>query len=329
VTYPDRMLKLVLALAVAALAASAAAQEWRPERNVELIVPSSAGGSLDNFARTIQRVWDALKLVPTSSTVVNRAGGGHAVAYAYLDEQAGNPHFLCITSPTLLTSHINGRLPRTYTDVTPLAILVTEYIAFAVRPDSPIRTGKDLMEALKRDPGSLSVGLSSALGGTHHISLGMPAQSAGVDMKGLKLVAFPSSSEAVTALLGGHVDVISTSNVILAPHVAEGRLRAIAISAPKRISGPLAGAPTWPELGYKGVFENWRGVIGAKGITAAQTAYWENVLRRVSESSDFRAFAEKNRWVVDFKGAAESKAFMKQAYDELKSVMSFLGLAKR
>ena len=148
-------------------------------------------------------------------------------------------------------------------------------------------------------------------------------------MKGLKLVAFPSSSEAVTALLGGHVDVISTSNVILAPHVAEGRLRAIAISAPKRISGPLAGAPTWPELGYKGVFENWRGVIGAKGITAAQTAYWENVLRRVSESSDFRAFAEKNRWVVDFKGAAESKAFMKQAYDELKSVMSFLGLAKR
>jgi putative tricarboxylic transport membrane protein len=185
------------------------------------------------------------------------------------------------------------------------------------------------MEALRKNPGSLSIGLSSALGGTHHLSLGMPAQSAGVDVKGLKLVAFPSSSEAVTALLGGHVDVISTSNVILASHVAEGRLRAVAISSSKRISGPLAGVPTWPELGYKGVFENWRGVIGARDITPAQAAFWEDALRRVAESADFKAFAEKNRWVVDFKGAAASKAFMQNAYEELKSVMMYLGLAKR
>lgn len=308
---------------------AAPAQGWTPERNVEMIVPAGAGGSLDNTGRTIHRVWDALKLVPVSSTVVNRAGGGHAKAYAYLYERAGDPYVLSITSSTILTNHINGRLPRTYDAFTPLAIMLTEYIAFAVRPDSPLQSGKDLLEALRKDPGSLSFGISSALGGTHHISLGMPALSAGVDMKPIKLVAFNDSSAAITALLGGHIDVVSTSNVILAPHVAEGRLRAIAISSPKRLAGTYANTPTWPELGYKGVFHNWRGLIGAGGISAEQTAFWVNVLRRVAASDEFQAYAAKNQWVIDFKGGAEASAFMKEAYEELHPVMKYLGLAKR
>lgn len=315
--------------AASGAAGEARAQVWKPDRNVELIVPAGAGGSLDNTGRTIHRVWEALGLVPASSTVVNRSGGAHAVAYAYLSQRAGDPHFLSITSSTILTNHINGRLSLTYSDFTPLAIMVTEYIAFAVRPDSPIKSGKDLLEALRKNPGSLSVGISSALGGTHHISVGMPLHSAGIDMKPMKLVAFNDSSAAVTALLGGHIDVVSTSNVILAPHVAEGRLRAIAISSPKRISGTYGNTPTWPELGQKGVFENWRGVIGAKGITREQTAFWENVLRRVAQSDDFKQYAEKNQWVSEFKGASEARAFMKAAYGELKPAMTFLGLAKR
>ncbi|OGA47102.1 MAG: hypothetical protein A3G24_16975 [Betaproteobacteria bacterium RIFCSPLOWO2_12_FULL_62_13] len=317
------LVALGLLMPVAALA-----QGWKPVRNVELIIPASAGGSLDNTGRTIQRVWDALGAVPTATTIVNRAGGGHAKAYAYLTQQTGDPNFLSITSATILTNHINGRLPHTYSDFTPLATMVTEYIAFAVKPDSPIKTGKDLLEALRKNPGALSIGLSSALGGTHHISVGLPLQSAGIDLKPLKLVAFNDSSAAVTALLGGHLDVISTSNVILSPHIAEGRLRAIAISSPKRIAGVFAGTPTWPELGQKGVFENWRGVIGAKDITPQQIAFWENVLRKVNESKEFQEYATKNQWVSEFKGAAETRVFMKQMYDELKSVMTFLGLAK-
>jgi len=322
-------LKVLLTLWLGLLVVPAHAQSWSPERNVELIVPAGAGGSLDNTGRTIQRVWDQLKLVPVSSTVVNRSGGGHSKAYAYLHQQAGNPQVLSITSSTILTNHINGRLPRTYDAFTPLAIMVTEYIAFAVRPGSPIKTGKDLIQALRRDPSSLSIGISSARGGTHHISVGMPVLSAGIDMKPIKLVPFNSSSTAVTALLGGHVDVISTSNVILSPHVAEGRLRAIAISSPKRLPGTFSKTPTWPELGYKGVFHNWRGVIGAGGMTSEQTAFWVNVFKGVSKSDEFKAFAAKNQWVIDFKGGADAAAFMKEAYSELHAVMKPLGLAKR
>jgi len=182
---------------------------------------------------------------------------------------------------------------------------------------------------LRRAPDSLSLALSSAVGGTHHISFGLPLQSAGVDTSKLKFVAFPSSSEAVTALLGGHVDVISAGTVNVAPFVETGKLRVLAVSAPKRMTGALANVPTWPELGYKGVFENWRGVIGAKGITPEQTAFWGNVFRQVTSSGEFHQYAEKNQWVINFRGPEESRKFMEEQYNELKVVMTSLGLVKK
>ena len=189
-------------------------------------MPAGAGGSLDHVGRTFQKLWDDLKLVPTSSAVVNRSGGGHAVAYNFLNQQAGNPHFMSITSSTLHTSHINNRIKLSYRDFTPQAVMLTEYIAFAVRAESPLKTGKDLIEALRKDPASLSLAISSALGGTHHISFGIPLMSGQVDIRKTKMVAFNSTGEAVTALLGGHVDVLSGGTVQIAPHVASGKMRA-------------------------------------------------------------------------------------------------------
>lgn len=323
---------IAAALAAGALlsaqAPSALAQGWTPQGNVELIVPASAGGSLDATGRMVQKIWSDLKLVPTSSTVVNRSGGGHAVAYNFLAQHNGDPQFMSITSSTILANHINGRLKVTYTDFTPLAVLLTEHIAIAVRPDSPIKTGKDFVEALKKDPTSLSIGLGSAAGGTHHIAVALPLLSSGVDLKKLKLVSFNSSGEAVTALLGGHVDVISAGTINVAPHLQVNRMRVIGHTAPQRLQGVFAKVPTWPEQGYKGVFENWRGVIGAKGLTPPQTAYWEGVLKRVVESDEFKEQAEKNQWERTFKGSAEMRQFLAAQYSDLKEVMTSLGLVK-
>jgi len=319
----------VVAFIAALSAAQADAQGWSPQRNVDLIVPSTAGGSLDTTGRTITRIWGDLKLLPVSSSISNRPGGGHAVAYNFLAQRPGDPHYLSVTSMTLLANNINGHLPLTYTDFTPLSVLLTEYIAIAVQVDSPIKTGKELVEILRKSPTALSLALSSAAGGTHHMSFAMPLLSGGVDVTKAKLVAFNSSGEAVTALLGGHVDVISAGTVNVAPFVASGKLRVLAVSSPKRMVGPLSVAPTWPELGYKGVLENWRGVIGAKNITAEQTAYWENVFRRITSSDEFRSYAEKNQWEITFRGAEDSRRFMAAQYDELKAVMTELGLAKK
>jgi putative tricarboxylic transport membrane protein len=311
------------------MAGAAGAQGWSPQRNVEVIVPSSAGGSLDTTGRTITRIWGDLKLLAVTSSISNRPGGGHAVAYNFLSQRPGDPHYLCVTSMTLLANNINGHIPLTYTDFTPLSVLLTEYIAIAVQADSPLKTGKDLIEALRKAPASLSLALSSAPGGTHHMSFAMPLLSGGVDVTKTKLVVFNSSGEAVTALLGGHVDVISAGTVNVAPFVASGKLRVLAVSAPKRMGGPLAGAPTWPELGYKGVLENWRGVIGAKNITPEQTAYWENVFRRITSSDEFKSYAEKNQWEITYRGAEDARKFMAEQYEELKGVMTSLGMAKK
>lgn len=323
------ILKWCAGAVLGAAGLTAGAQGWTPEGNVELIVPASAGGSLDATGRMVHKIWSDLKLVPGSSTVANRAGGGHAVAYNYLTQQAGNPHTMSITSSTLLTNHINGRLKVTYTDFTPLAVLLTEHIAITVRPDSPIKSGKDFVAALKKDPTSLSIGLGSAAGGTHHIAVALPLLSGGVDIKKLKLVSFNSSGEAVTALLGGHVDVIAGGTINVAPHIEAGKMRVISTTAPQRLKGVFASVPTWPEQGYKGVFENWRGVIGAKGITAQQTAYWEGVLKKVVESDEYKQMAEKNQWEQTFKGSAEMKGFLAAQYKDLKDVMAPLGLVKQ
>jgi len=322
------MLKTAALFAGLMLSTAGAYAQWQPDRNVGLIVPSSAGGSLDNVGRTIQRMWDQLKLVNTSSTVINMAGGGHAIAYNFLNQRAGNPLFISITSSTLHTSNINGRTKLSYRDFTPLTVMLTEYIAFAVRADSPLKTGKDLIEALRANPAKYSLALSSARGGTHHISFGQPLISGKVDIKKLRMVAFNSTGEAVTALLGGHVDVLSGGTVQIAPHVASGRMRLLAVTSEKRLPGPLASGPTWPELGYKGVFENWRGIIGTKDMQKQEVAFWDNVFSKIAHSPEFKDLANKNQWEINYKNSAETKKFMTAQYQELKEVMDFLGLSK-
>lgn len=321
--------RVLLILAGLVVSAAATGQGWVPQRHVELIVPAPAGGSLDATGRIMQRIWEKLKIIPVTSAIANRAGGGHAIAYAFLAQQAGDPHILSITSPTLLTSHINGRISLTYTDFSPLATLVNDYIAFAVQSDSEFQTGKELLEALRNRPDMVSIALSSARGGTHHIAVGLPLQSAGIEIGKVRIVAFNSSGEAVTALLGRHLDVVVASVGTVAPHVETGKLRVLAVSSPQRLAGPLAAGPTWQELGQKGLFENWRGVIGTRGLTAEQSTFWQEVFRRVTASEEFRNYAKSNLWDISFRTPEETRVFMAAQYAELKNVMNYLGLVKR
>jgi putative tricarboxylic transport membrane protein len=229
---------------------------------------------------------------------------------------------------TLLANNINGHLPLTYTDFTPLSVLLTEYIAIAVQVDSPIKTGKELVEILRKSPTALSLALSSAAGGTHHMSFAMPLLSGESTSRRRnssrsihRARRSPRCSAAMSTLFRGYRQ--------RRPVRGQRQIARAGGEFAKRMVGPLSVAPTWPELGYKGVLENWRGVIGAKNITAEQTAYWENVFRRITSSDEFRSYAEKNQWEITFRGAEDSRRFMAAQYDELKAVMTELGLAKK
>ena len=119
--FKNKYLRICIGTILAGFTALVSAQGWQPQQNIALIVPSTAGGSLDHVGRTIQKMWEQQKLVPTSSTILNMGGAGHALAYNFLNQRAGNPLFLSITSSTLHASHINGRYPLSYRDFTPQA----------------------------------------------------------------------------------------------------------------------------------------------------------------------------------------------------------------
>ena len=301
------------------------AQGWKPARNVELVIPTSPGGSNDIAGRTIHKVWTEAKLLPVSSSIANRSGAEHAIAYTYVSQRSGDGHTIGMMSTPMLVNPIGGRSQLTHNDVTPIAYLITEPMIALVRADSPLKSGKELVETLRKNPGALSIALTSD---GHRVSVGMPLNKAGVSIKGVRMPAFKGGGETVTAVLGGHADLLITSVSTSVPHVTAGKMRGIAISSDMRLSGALADVPTWRELGYPSS-GSWKGVMGPKGLSADQVAYWEGVMRRVAQSDELKQYAEQNQWLLEFKGAAETKKWLDEEAALLKTTMAELGLVRQ
>jgi len=306
------------------LADTASAQGWKPERNVELTIPTSPGGSNDIAGRTFHKLWNELKLLPVASSVVNRSGGEHIVAYTYIQQRAGDPHHVGLMSTPMLLNPIEGRTQLTHNDVTPIAYVITEPMVAVVRADSPIRNGRDLVDALKKNPGALSIALTST---GHRVSIGLPLQKAGVNVKAVRMPVFKGGGETTTAVLGGHADVQITSVSTSVPHVTGGQMRVLAVSSAQRLGGIMASVPTWQELGYQSS-GSWKGVIAPRGLTPAQIAFWEEVMRRTAQSDEILQYAEKNLWLVEFKGSAETRKWLDEEAAALKLIMTELGLVR-
>lgn len=319
---------LLLLISVTPLISHSASMGWKPEKNVEIITGSTPGGALDRTARLIQKIWQEKRMVDATITVVSKPGGGNAVSWAYLNRHVGDGRYLSITSLSLLTNYITGSNPLKHTDVSPIAQLFSEYLAFAVNVDSPIKTGKDLIDRLKKDPKSLSIAIAPSIGGSNHIAAGLVMKAAGVDIKKLKTVVFNSGGEGTIALLGGHVDMFAVSAANFLEQFKAGKLRLVAICSPRRLGGALAAIPTWKEQGINVVFGTWRGVIGPTGMNEAQIAYWEEKFTELVQSVEWKKELENNLFVDTFMKSKESKKYLEGQYNELKDVLINLGVAK-
>jgi putative tricarboxylic transport membrane protein len=260
--------------------------------------------------------------------VVNKPGGGQAIATNYLSQNAGDAHELMLASVPLLTNKLAGKGALTYTDVTPITQLFNEYVAFAVKKDSPLTTGKDFVARLKQDPRSLSVAIGSALGNGPHLALSLALKEAGVAIRNVRAVVFAGGSEATMSVLGGHVDVLATTTGNVAPLVKAGQMRVIAVSSPKRLRDVYAQVPTWKEQGIDSEFSSFRAMVGPKGLDAAQVSYWERIFARLAESPAWLQEIEKNHWQVAVQGSKESENYLRREYARLQTVMTELGLAK-
>lgn len=301
---------------------------WRPEKQVELILPTAPGGGNDAFARLMQKILQEQKLVPTPILVMNKAGGNQTLAAAYLSQHPADPHYLLFATSSLITNQIQGLAQYNYTDFPALGLAFLDYSAFMVPANSPFKTMRDLIDRLKTDPESVAFSVISR-GGSSHAALALAAKEAGADPKRLKVVVYKTSAEASTALMGGHIQAAVSSAAGSTPQVVAGNIRMLAIVSPQRRTGALAHVPTLTELGLRAPgLTTWRAIFGAKGITPAQIAFWEEALARAFGADEWRnRMAEDNVAAPPLRGRELAK-YLEIQYVQTRNVLVDLGLAK-
>ena len=309
--------------------ATAWGQAWKPERAVEYVVPAGPGAALDTAARQLKEIIDRQQLLPVTMIVSNKPGGAGMVAMGGLQARPGDGHQVVTLTHSSINNKLAGEVALGYEDFTPLAVLFDEFITVVVRADSPIRTGRDLVEALKKNPASLSIGVATSIGNHIHTAIAKPLKVGGVDIGKLTVVPFKSSAESMNNLLGGHLDVVSASAVNVVPLMKAGRIRVIAVAASERLGGELADVPTWREQGVDAVYSSSQGLLGAKGLSPAQIAFWEDTLRRATDNPEWRAFLAKNHWKPRFMGAAEARRYLDSEAAATRVLLGDLGLLKR
>jgi putative tricarboxylic transport membrane protein len=305
------------------------AADWKPSRNVEIIVPFAAGGGNDLPARIIQKIIVDNKLINASSTVLNKPGGGGAVGLAYLNRHAGAGEYLSLISTSTLTSYIVGEGSINFTDVSPIVPLITEYIAIAVKHDSPIQSLGDFIAKMKKDPKSLSFGVGGALGNPNHVALAATLLASGIDPRQMKAVAFNSGSEAMTSALGGHVDVVAGPVDLYVPLVKAKRLRLLAVAAPRRLEGDMSSVLTLKEQNVDLVSAYTRYIVGPKGLSQDKTDYWSGVFSRLMKTAEWQKNVKANYWQSDFANSDATKNDLNKQFSEIKTVLGRIGMAKR
>lgn len=306
---------------------AAYAQAWKPSKTVELVVGSAPGGSPDVMARVVQSIFQNSGLVPNSA-VVNKPGAANTIGWAYLNQHTGDAHYVATISPALIGNKLMGTSPLTYTHFTPLNIIASEFVVISVRPDSPIKTLADLTARMKKDSQSLSWAFATARGNHNHIVMSLYLKSIGVDPAKVKTVVYPGGGPALSAMLGGHIDVYVSSPRSMFPLQKEGRARILGISAAERQTGALAELPTLKEQGSNAVFFTWRGFMGPKGMKAPEIAYWDATFEKLAKSPEWRKETEKQFWNPKYILSAAFTKQLESEYEQTRAILTDLGLTK-
>lgn len=305
---------------------AAMAQAWEPRKNVEIVVGADPGGALDFTARLLQNIWKDKKLV--DGIVLNKPGAGNAIAWTYLNQRPGDANYVAIASPNLFTNQLLGISQLSYRDVTPLAVMLTEYTVVIVRPESTLKSMKDIVAPLRKDPGALSIGMSPGIGSPAYTAAGIALKEAGVDAKNMRLVVYKAASAVITALLSNDIDLAFVAAPNVPPLLGANRIRAAAISSGSRVPGELAGVPTFKEQGIDAIYENWRGLIGPRDLKPEQIAFWENVIQQATRTLEWQKALEKNGWGDRYMNNAQSKRFFDEQFTKYKTTYTDLGVAK-
>lgn len=310
-----------------AMSMNAAHAAGYPEKPVELFVAGNAGGGLDLTGRAMEAALREAKLFPQTFAIKNVGGAGGNVARTQVNQKKGDGHVLYIESNRIYVNRIVGTTQLSHNDVTPVARLITEYVAWVVRADSPYQSPKDILDKLKQNPESVVFGVGT-VPSNDQMNILRPVMAWGIDPKKVKIVPFKSGGDLTMQLLGGHIPVISTGLSEAIEQVKAGKARVIAVSAPDPLPGDLAKVPTWRSLGIDVAIRHWRGVFAPPGISREVVAYWDKTFGELVKTPAWKKQLEQHGW---FDAYADSATFRKDLDAEEKiyaQILSDLGMAK-
>ena len=314
----DTFLKSMAALA----AAGALPMQAQAAANLKMMIPANPGGGWDTTGRALGK---ALQEAGAAAVQFeNKGGAAGAIGLAqFVNAAKGDPNALMVMGAVMLGGIITGKPPVTVTQATPLARLTSEYNVFVLPENSPLKTMKDVVEQMKKDPGSVKWGGGSR-GSTEHIAAAMLAREVGVDAAKINYVPFRGGGEAVAAILGGNVTVGGSGYSEFQQYIESGKMRAIAVTSAARLKG--LNIPTMKEQGYNVEIGNWRGVYGAPGITPEQRKALIDLLVKATKTKSWAEAMDKNNWTPALMTGKEFEDFVDREFAGLRATMVKAGM---
>lgn len=323
-----RLASLLSGIAAALCLSSTALQAAAyPERNVLMVVAGNPGGGLDLTGRALENTMLETRLLPTGFVLKHMGGAGGNLAKTYVHQRAADSYTLYVESNRVYVNKLVGTTQLSHHDLTPIARLITEYVVWVVRADSPFKSAKDVLDKLKSDPGSVVFGVGT-VPSNDQMNILRPALAYGVNPKQIKIVPFKSGGDLMIQLLGGHVPVISTGLSEAIEQVKAGRARVLAVSSPKPLEGDLARVPTWRSMGIGVEILHWRGLFAPPGVPASTVKFWDQTLAKAVRTDSWKKALDRHGW---FNAYADSATFRKDLERETRiyaDILTQLGMAK-
>jgi putative tricarboxylic transport membrane protein len=322
----NAIVRTFAAAAVALLSLAATAATDKPE----CIAPAKPGGGFDLTCKLAQSGLQELKIIKEPMRVTYMPGGIGAVAYnAIVAQRPADGNAIVAFSGGSLLNLAMGKFGKyTENDVRWVAAICTDYGMVAVRADSPYKTMKDLMEALKKDPTKIVFGAGGSVGSQDWTKAALVAKAAGIDAKSFRFVAFEGGGEAFTALLGGHVQVVSGDASEATSQLEAGKIRVLAVLADERLPGPLASIATAKEQGYNVSWPIIRGFYVGPKVSDADYKHWVDSFNKLLAAKEFAKLREDRGLFPFSKTGADLDAYVKQTVPEYKKIATEFGLIK-
>ena len=293
---------------------------------LKVMIPAAPGGGFDQTGRNLGVAMAAAGVVKTLQ-YDNKGGAGGAIGLAqFVTSNKGDPNALFVTGLVTVGATILNKSPVTLANVTPVARLTAESEAIIVPANSPLKTMKDLVAAMKANIGAISVA-GGSVGGTDHILAGLIAKELGLDPGKVNYVPFTSGAEAVAAVLGGSVTAGISGYGEFAQHIKSGRVRALAVSGHERVTGTDIG--TLKEQGINVELVNWRAVFGAPGITPAQQKELLAAVEAGTKNEKWQDTLKKLDWTPFFLSGDAFKDFVEADTKRTAAILESLNLGKK